>query len=114
MPLIRRLMGWGERASDAVTPEEPAIGEGKHIAAHLFFAAQNEVIRGKITLAQVKAYLQMTVEEQAQYDALAALAPGTDVGRALFVEALHSVFILSESRVPGYDTPASVRTKLGL
>lgn len=114
MPLIRRLMDWGNRTGDSVSAQEPRIAEDRHIAAHLFFAAQNEVIRGKITIAQVKNYLGMTAEEQAQYDALVALAPGADAGKALFVEAIHSVIILAESRVPGYETPANVRTKLGL
>lgn len=91
----------------------------RNIAVHQFFAAVNEVIAGALTGAQVANYLEFSVEDQVDWDALAAQFPtGTTstalANKALMVERIHGVFILAEGRVPGYDTPANVRTKLGI
>jgi len=116
MALIERLMGLD---SDGVStaPDESEDPTRAKIAVHDFFAAQSEIIAGRLTLAQVKNYLQMDTESQAEYDALAATAPiGTTAlamaNKALFIEKIHGVFILAESRYPGYSTPAEVRSKL--
>ena len=103
MPLVERLM----------KEEEPRI------AVHAFFAAQQEIISGRLTAAQVKAFLQMDATAAAEYDAMIALAPtGTSAtalaNKALYVSGIHSIFILAEHRVPGYSTPTEVRAKLGL
>lgn len=118
MALVERLMNL---ADDGVSPAPDGTVDPTRdrIKVHLFFAAQSEIVRGAITVAQVKSYLQMNVEAQAEYDALIALAPtGTNATalalKALFVEQMHAVFLLAEKRVPGYSTPAEVRTKLGL
>lgn len=103
MALVERLMH---------DPFEP--DNAKHIAVHQFFAACTEIVRGAITVAQVKNYLQMSVDDAAEFDAIIALAPGTAAGQALFAEMIHGVFILAETRAPGYDTPANVRTKIGI
>ena len=103
MALVDRLMG----------TEEPKI------AVHSFFAAQSEVIRGALTIAQVKTFLNMDASAQAEYDLLVATAPtGTTAtalaNKALFIEKMHAIFILAEDKIPGYSTPAEVRTKLGI
>lgn len=89
------------------------------IPVHDFFAAQNEVIAGRLTVAQVKTFLQMDAGAIAEYDALVATAPtGTTAlaiaNKAIFISSLHSVFMLAEARYPGYSTPAEVRSKLGI
>jgi len=111
MALVERLMGL---ADDGVTPDYVA-----KIAVHAFFAAQSEVIAGRLTLAQVKAFLNMDAEDQAEYNTLAATAPTGTTGtatanKAIFIEKVHAVFILAEGRYPGYSTPAEVRSKLGI
>lgn len=103
MALIERLMG----------VEEPKI------PVHDFFAAQSEVIAGRLTLAQIKNYLNLDAAAQAEYDALAATAPTgstatATANKAIFIEKIHAVFILAEQGYPGYSTPAEVRTKLGI
>jgi hypothetical protein len=103
MALVERLMGL----------EEPKI------PVHGFFAAANEIVAGRLTIAQVKSYLQMDQAAQDEMDALAALAPtGTNAtalaNKALWISQVHSVFMLAEGQYPGYDTPAGVRSKLGL
>lgn len=103
MALVERLMGL----------------EAPKIPVHTFFAAQGEVIAGRLTLAQVKTFLEMDAAAQTEYDALAATAPTGSTStalanKALFVEKLHGIFILAEDRIPGYSTPAEVRAKLGI
>lgn len=95
--------------------------EQPHISAHAFFAAQQEVIAGRLTVAQVKSFLQMDASAAAEYDALVALAPtGTttaaQIARSNYVQSMHSIFMLADYKggVPGYSTPAEVRAKLGL
>lgn len=93
--------------------------EQPRIPVHDFFAAGHEIVMGRVTVAQVKTFLAMDAAAQAEMDAIVALAPtGTSAlataQKAQYVESLHSVFLLAESRYPGYDTPAAVRTKLGI
>lgn len=103
MALIERLMGL----------EEPKI------PVHDFFAAQQEIMVGRLTVTAVKNFLGMDAAAAAEYDALIALSPAGNTAAQYFaktnyVQAAHSVFILAEERYPGYDTPANVRAKLGL
>lgn len=103
MALVERLMGL----------EEPKI------AVHAFFASANEIIAGALTTAQVKAFLAMDTPAANEFDALVATAPtGTAAinlaQKALFISRVHSVFVLAEAAVTGYNTPAAVRTKLGI
>jgi hypothetical protein len=103
MALIERLMGL----------EEPKI------PVHDFYAANDGRIRGALTAAQIKTALGMDAAAGAEYDALAAQAPsgGTtanQLARLDYLNKVHCVLILAESGYAGYDTPAAVRTKLGL
>jgi hypothetical protein len=93
--------------------------EQPHISAHIFFAAQQEIIMGRLTVAQVKSYLELDAAAQAEYDALVALAPTGNTASALankslYINSIHGVFILAEKRAPGYSTPDEVRAKLGI
>jgi len=98
MPLVERLMDL----------EQPRI------RVHDFFAANAQRIAAQLTRQEVIDLFAMTAADILEYDLLAALAPGTQVGQALFIEKIHAVFILAEGRYAGYDTPALVRAKLGL
>jgi len=95
----------------------------RHISAHSFFAAMNEIIAGRLTVAGVKTFLSMTAADSSEFDALIAKTPGTAVGKAQYVNDVHSIFILANAvfrnqpgviGAPGYQTPAEVRTKLGI
>jgi len=104
MALVERLMG--------------DLGEPK-IPVHDFFAAAHEIVVGRLTVAQVKTALAMDVAAQSEFDSLVALAPTgssalATAQKAQYVESIHSVFILAEGRYAGYDTPAAVRSKLGI
>ena len=87
---------------------------GRHIAVHTFFAAMVELAEGEITVAQVKGFLNTTSEDDVDLDALVALAPAGDAARSIYVNRVHSVFILAEGEITGYNTPAAVRSKLGI
>jgi hypothetical protein len=110
--LVERLMGLNADG----TPMETAEQLAKKIGAHYFFAAVGEVVHGRLTAASVKSLFDMSSAEQSELNALAALMPaaGNQVGRALFIESIHGVFMLAEGRFPGYSTPAEVRAKLGI
>ncbi len=86
----------------------------RDISVHTFFAAVSEVLNGRLTNANVKSYLAMTPADIAEYDQLAALVTGNDGKKAQAVLGMHSVFLLAEVRILGYDTESNVRDKLGL
>lgn len=103
MALIERIMAL----------EEPRI------PVHYFFAANQEAIEGNVTVAQVKAAFAMDSAAATEYDSIVALAPsgGSALAvaqKSLYVSRVHAVFMLAEGRFTGYDTPAAVRTKLGI
>lgn len=103
MALIERLM------HDSSEPESRWLG------VHRFFALASEVERGAITTAAVKTtHLNMTAADIVDWDALVALVTGAAAARLSVIQRIHAVFILAEDREIGYDTPAGVRTKLGI
>lgn len=102
--LVERIMG------------EPGY---QKISVHTFYALNNERIQGRQTRQNVIDALGLAGDDITEYDALAALAPtgGTALAEAqksLFLNSVHSIFILAEVSAPGYDTPALVRAKLWL
>lgn len=114
--LVERLMGLNDNGS------APSEGYNLKIPVHIFFAAAGEIIATRLTVAQVKALVwisggvAMRTSDAAEFDSLIALAPNASnpAGRALYLESIHGVFMLAESRIAGYDTPAGVRSKLGI
>lgn len=102
MALIERLM------HDSSEPSS------RWIPVHDFFAAASEVERGALTSNQVQTALAMTAPDIADWNALVALVTGAAVARLAVIQRMHAVFILAEGRYAGYDTPAAVRTKLGI
>jgi hypothetical protein len=104
MALVERLMG---------IPFEP--DQARKIAVHEFAAGCYEVAFGPRTVAEIKAYYAMTPEDAAEFDALAAKITGTDAVKHRLVFQIEQVFILAEMRAaPFYETPAKVRSRLGL
>lgn len=102
MALVERLM------HDASEPES------RWLSVHSFFAAASEVERGALTSNQVQTYLVMTAPDITDWNALVALVTGAAAARLAVIQRIHAVFILAEVRAPGYDTPAAVRSKLGI
>ena len=102
MALIERLM------HDSSEPES------RWLSVHTFFAAASEVERGALTSNQVQTYLAMTAPDITDWNALVALVTGAAAARLAVIQRIHAVFILAEARATGYDTPAGVRTKLGI
>lgn len=102
MALIERLM------HDTSEPES------RWMPVHDFFAAASEVERGALTAAQVKTFFSMTAADIVDFDAMVALVTGAAAPRLAMIQRFHAVFILAESRRPGYDTPSAVRSKLGI
>jgi hypothetical protein len=103
MALVERLMGL----------------ESPKIPVHDFMAAAQEIVAGRLTIAQVKTALNLDAAAQAEFDTLAATAPtGTTAtalaNKALWVHSMHAVFVLAEGGYTGYNTAAAVRTKLGI
>lgn len=102
MALIERLM------HDSSEPSS------RWIPVHDFFAAASEVERGALTSNQVQTALAMTAPDITDWNALVALVTGAAAARLAVIQRMHAVFILAEGRYVGYDTPAAVRTKLGI
>jgi hypothetical protein len=101
--LIERVMG---------EPFEP--DSARKIAVHQFAACSYEVAFGPRTVAQIKSYYAMTPEDAAEYDLLVAQVVGTDAQRHRIVFQFEQIFLLAEMRAPFYDTPALVRSRLGI
>ena len=95
------------------------LDHANKIRVHTFFAANHQRIDSALTRQDVIDMFVMQADDITEYDLLATLAPtGTTAlavaQKAMFIEKVHSIFILAESRMTGYGTPTLVRTKLGL
>lgn len=104
--------------ADGTSPLEPGPDRPK-IPVHDFFAACQELIAGRLTVAQIKTALAMDASEQTEFDELVAIAPAGSTtaaiaNKSIFVNSVHAVFTLAHGRYTGYATPANVRSKLGL
>ena len=103
MALVERIMG---------EPFEP--DSTRHIPVHAFTAWCFESAFGPRTVAEIKAYFAMTPEDAAEFDAIIAKITGTQASRLQGILQLEEVFLLAECRAPAYNTPALVRSRLGL
>lgn len=120
MALVERLMGLTD--AGAVPPE--GSGYNLKIPVHGFGAASCEIIAGGLTVAQLKALvwvpgapaMRIPQGDQAELDAIIALAPGAGnpAARALFVQRIEGILELGELRIAGYETPAAIRAKIGI
>jgi len=112
MAFVERVMQWGDDESDTEPPGfEP---QSRHLAVHSVWAGFQEIIDGRITVAQFKSAINSTIAGNVDIDAIVAGAPGGAGARALYNASIHSVFILAEDRSNQYATPADVRSKLGI
>lgn len=104
MALIERLM------------HHSSEDQSRFMSVHEFFAAITEIMSGQLTAAQVQNYYQMTAADIVDWNAIVATMPAQNqtANRAIFMNRMHSVFILAENRLPLYSTPAEVRARLGI
>src|SRR5690349_12424011 len=103
MALIERLMGEPFEADSA-----------KRIPVHQFAAACYEIAFGPRTVAQIKTYYNMSAADATEFDALVAKVTGTDPVRHRIIFQFEQVLLLAETRATNYDTPALIRTRLGI
>jgi len=117
--LVERLMNL---APDGVSPAPDKTVDPVHsqITTHEWYSVNVEVLYGPRTVAEVKTFWQMNTAQQAEYDAIVALAPtGTTtvarLGRLEYIHRVHAVFMLGRGlKPPGYSTPAEIRARLGI
>jgi len=105
MALYERLIGGGEVAKMPV---------------HQFVATLGEFGRGTITGAQAQAILvsvsgtPLSAEDITEAQALLATVTGTATAKLARASLIDHVLLLAEAGAPGYDTPALVKTRLGV
>lgn len=108
MALYERLMGWTDL-------------EDK-LPVHQFTATLREFGRSRLTGAQAQAVVSaiggapLTAGEITEAQTLLATvtAAGNATARLARVVEIDDVLLLAERRAPGYDTPALIRTRLGV
>ena len=112
MAFVERVMHWGDDQQDTSPPAfEPTI---RRLAVHDVYAASMEMAVGRLTVAQFKAAINSTPEDNVDIDALVASIPSVAATRAIRIHEIHAIFILAERRFQSYNTPALIRTKLGI
>lgn len=105
MGLYERLMGL-----DPVGPKLPV---------HQFQATLAEFGRGRLTGPQAQAVIDtfsdpLTPAEVTEAQTLLATITGSATAKLARCVEIDQVLMLSEVHAPGYDTPAAVRTRLGV
>lgn len=89
------------------------------IEVHEFYALNNERINNRQTRQNVIDALGLVGGDITEYDALVALAPSgstalAEAQKGMYLNSIHSIFMLAEIRATGYSTATQVRGKLGL
>ena len=71
---------------------------------------------GQFTLAQFKTAMDASGGDPSEQDIdnLVATVTGTDGEKNRRIAGIAGAFDLAQARWPGYDTPAAVRTRLGI
>ena len=106
MGLYERLMGL-----DDLAPRVPV---------HQFTATLAEFGRGAITGAQARAAISaasgapLTPEEETEATTLLGTVTGTLAAKLARAKEIDDVLILAHQRTPPYNTPALVKTRLGV
>lgn len=108
MALYERLMGWTEA--------------DRKIPVHQFTATMCEFGRSRLTGAQAQAIINAIsgepLDAASVTEATTLLATITSAGNATArlarAREIDDALLLAETRAPGYDTPALVRTRLGV
>jgi len=108
MPLYERLMGLDEPTN------------GPRIPIHYFTATMGEFARGVITGAQAQTIIEaassapLSAADVTEAQALLATISGSATNKLARAKLIEDVLLLSELKPPGYDTPALIRTRLGV
>jgi hypothetical protein len=120
--LIERLMGINADGTDpgGAPPDRPKL------PVHAFQATAAEWARSQMSGAQAQTAIaavsqgtNLNVAEQAEAQALVNSVPvgsttAIQAARALRLIEIEQVLLMVDQRVPPYDSPAAVRTRLGL
>lgn len=80
------------------------------IPVHLFVAVAAEWAKGNMTNTQARTALALSVAEGNEAQTLVGRVTGGFVTRT----ELHDVLLISETRIPPYDTVVAVKTRLGV
>ena len=105
MALYDRLMG---------------IDSAPRIPIHYFSATMAEFARGRITGAQAQAILDaasgasLSASEIVEVNALLATVTGSATAKLSRANEIDDVLMLAERQFPPYNTPALVKTRLGV
>jgi hypothetical protein len=98
----------------------------RKLPIHQFQAAAAEWGRGEMTGVQARDMFELNVAEQAEAQAIVATVTSIVVTgsaaaqadararRALRMQEIDHVLLLAEAKVPPLNTPAAVRTRLGI
>lgn len=90
------------------------------IPIHQFQAIMAEFARNRLTGAQANTVIDaisgepLTAGERTEATALTNTISGSATAKLARAKEIDDVLLLAESRAPGYDTPALVRTRLGV
>ena len=93
---------------------------GDKIPAHQFQATLAEFARGRLTGAQAQAIISaasgspLDAGEVTEAQALLATFTGSTAVKLQRAKEVDDVLLLAEAGLPGYDTVALVKTRLGL
>lgn len=102
---------------------ERLIGDGEGVAkipVHGFVSTLAEFGRGVLTGAQAQTVIvslsgaPLDAGEVTEAQTLLATVTGSTTAKLARVKLIDDVLLLAEARVPGYDTPAAVRSRLGV
>ena len=106
MSLIDRLAG--------IPPEGQSADQARKLGVNTFHAALYELAAGQVTRSQLVSYFMLDGGEAAELDWVIAQynAQPNAAAKARYVELLRVVFVLAESRVPGYSTRAELAERL--
>jgi len=105
MSLVNRLAGID------IDYESPS---GQKLSVSAFWAHLYELAKGQRTRQQIIDYFALDAGEIAELDWLIARynAQPNATAKASFVELIQVVFMMAESRVPGYTTNADIVARL--
>ena len=101
-------MGLVDRLGNLQGPEVP------NVAFDVFWAALYELAKGKVTRQQIINYFELVGDEVTDLDYIIGRynAQPNATAKASFVETLRAVFMLAESKVPGYSTRAQLVARI--
>lgn len=103
MPLIDRIAGL----------TDPDTGPPR-IAVDLFWAHLYEMAQGQITQQQIITTFELNTSEQTELSWLVGKynAQPNATAKAKFIELMRVIFMMAESRVPGYITNAGIVARI--